>query len=31
MLNPIGHLLAEELVMMVFGDKLKELYEKLKK
>jgi hypothetical protein len=31
MINPIGHLLAEELVMMVFGDKLKELYEKLKK
>ena len=31
MLNPIGHLMAEELVMTVFGDKLKELYENLKK
>jgi len=30
MINPIGHLLAEELVMTVFGDKLKELYKKLK-
>jgi hypothetical protein len=30
MINPIGHLLAEELVMTVFGDKLKELYKNLK-
>ena len=30
MLNPIGHLLAEELVMTVFGDKLKVLFEKIK-
>jgi hypothetical protein len=27
MLNPIGHLLAEELVMMTFKDQIKDLYE----
>jgi hypothetical protein len=30
MLNPIGHLLAKDLVMSVFSDKLRALYEKLK-
>ena len=29
MLNPIGHLLAEDLVMTVFRDKLKVLFEQL--
>ena len=30
MLNPIGHLLAEDLVMSVFSDELKLLFEQLK-
>jgi hypothetical protein len=30
MLNPIGHLLAEDLVMTVFRDQLKMLFEKTK-
>jgi hypothetical protein len=30
MLNPIGHLLAEDLVMTVFRDQLKVLFEKTK-
>jgi hypothetical protein len=29
MLNPVGHLLAEDLVMTIFRDKLKVLFEQL--
>jgi hypothetical protein len=31
LMNPFGHLIAEELVMETFKDRLQELYEKIKK